>query len=87
MHPHATIAVHNLGIDLSIIRVCLQSQQNFVLFSINGRIRLLPLKSESLESVPFLSVGVVLVYCLSRVMSKHAFCITAQPISTFVITS
>ena len=51
------------------------SQQIFVLFSINGRIRLLSLMSESLKSVPFVSLRVGSVYYLSRVMSKPAFCI------------
>ena len=35
----------------------LQSQKIFVLFIINGRIRLLPLKSEILKGVPFVSRG------------------------------
>ena len=51
------------------------SQQIFVLFSINGRIRLLSLMSESLKGVPFVSLRVGSVYYLSRVMSKLAFCI------------
>ena len=72
MHPHATIADHNLGMILSITRV---SQQIFVLFSINNRIRLLSLMSESLKGVPFVSLSVGSVYYLSRVMSKSAFCI------------
>ena len=51
------------------------SQQIFVLFSINGRIRLLSLMSESLKGVPFVSLRVGLVYYLSRDMSKPVFCI------------
>ena len=60
MHPHATIADHNLGIDfVNNTRV---SQQIFVLFSINCRIRLLYLMSESLKGVPFVSLCVGSVY-------------------------
>ena len=73
MHPHATIADHNLGIDF-VINTCV-SQQISVLFSINGRIRLLSLMSESLKGLPFVSLRVGSVYYLSRVMSKPAFCI------------
>ena len=97
MHPHATIADHNLGIDF-VNNTCV-SQQIFGLFSINGRIRLLSLMSESLKGVPFVSLRVGSVYYLSRVMSKPAFCIyaktkvqincaiTAQLISSFVFAS
>ena len=48
MHPHATIADHNLGIEFgnNTCMLTLQSQQISVLFSINDRIRLLSLKSE-----------------------------------------
>ena len=56
MHPHATIADHNLGIDF-VNSTCV-SEQIFVLFSINGRIRLLSLMSESLKGVPFVSLRV-----------------------------
>ena len=49
------------------------SQQIFVMFSINGRIRLLSLMSESLKGVPSVSLRVGSVYYLSRVMSKPAF--------------
>ena len=73
MHTHATIADHNLGIDF-VNNTCV-SQQIFVLFSLNGRIRLLSLMSESLKGVPFVSLRVGSVYYLSRVMSKPAFCI------------
>ena len=73
MHPHATIADHNLGIDF-VNNMCV-SQQIFVLFSINGPIRLLSLMSECLKGVPFVSLRVGSVYYLSRVMSKPAFCI------------
>ena len=73
MHPHTTIADHNLGIDF-VNNTCV-SQQIFVLFSINGRIRLLSLISESFKGVPFVSLRVGPVYYLSRVMSKPAFCI------------
>ena len=48
MHPHATTADHNLGINF-VNNTCV-SQQIFVLFSINGRIRLLSLMSESLKT-------------------------------------
>ena len=60
MHPHATIADHNLGIDFAN-NTCV-SQQIFVLLSINGRIRLLSLMSESLKGVPFVSLRVGSVY-------------------------
>ena len=73
MHPHATIAYHNLGIDF-VNNTCV-SQQFFVLFNINGRIRLLSLMSESLKGIPFVSLRIVSVYYLSHVMSKPAFCI------------
>ena len=73
MHPHATIADHNLGINF-VNDTCV-SQQIFVLFSINGRMRLLSLMSESLKSVTYVSLMVGSVYYLSRVMSKPAFCI------------
>ena len=73
MHPHATIADHNLGIDF-VNNTCV-SQQIFVLFSINGRIRLLPLMSESLKGVPCVSLRLGSVYYLSHVISKPAFCI------------
>ena len=51
------------------------SQQVFVLFSINGRIRLLALMSEGFKGVPFVSLRVGSVYYLSRIMSKPVFCI------------
>ena len=73
MHPHATIVDHNLGIDF-VNDTCV-SQQIFLLFSINGRIRLLSLMSESLKGVPFVSLRVGSVYYLSRIMSKSAFCV------------
>ena len=73
MHPHATIADHNLGNDF-VNNTCV-SQQIFVLFSINVRIRLFSLMSESLKGVPFVSLRVGSVYYLSRVMSKPTFCI------------
>ena len=74
MHPHATIADHNLGIDF-VNNTCV-SQQIFVLFnSINCRIRLLSLMSESLKGVPFVSLKVGSIYYLSPVVSKPAFCI------------
>ena len=73
MHPHATIVDYNLGIDF-VNNTCV-SQQIFAMFSINGRIRLLSLMSESLYGVPFVSLIVGSVYYLSRVMSKPAFCI------------
>ena len=47
MHPHATIADHNLGIDF-VNNTCV-SQQIFVLFNMNRRIRVLSLMSESLK--------------------------------------
>ena len=66
--------------------MCLQSQQLdiFVLFSINGRIRLLSLKSESLKGIPFVCVGGGggSFYYLSRVMRKLAFCISAFVFAT-----
>ena len=71
MHPHATFADYNLGIDF-VNKTCV-SQQIFVLFGINGRIRLLSLMSESLKGVPFVSLRVGSVYYLSRVMKKPAF--------------
>ena len=73
MHQHATIADHNLVNDF-VNNTCV-SRQIFVLFSINGRIRLLSLMSESLKGVPFVSLRVGSVYFLNRVMSKPAFCI------------
>ena len=73
MHLHTTIADHNLGIFNFVNNTCV-SQQIFVLFSINGRIRLLSLMSESLKGVHFVSLRVVSVYYLSHVMSKPAFC-------------
>ena len=73
MHPRATIADHNLGINF-VNNTCV-SQQIFVLFSINGRMRSLSLMSESLKGVPFVSLRVGSVYYLSRVMSKPVFCI------------
>ena len=76
MHPHAAIADHNLGIDF-VNNTCV-SKQIFVLFSINGRVRLLSLMSENLKGVPFVSLRVGSVYYLSRVMSKHAFNICAN---------
>ena len=57
MHPHATIADHNLGIDF-VNNTCV-SRQIFVLFSINGRIQLLSLMSEILKGVPFVSLRLV----------------------------
>ena len=73
MHPHATIADHNLGIDF-VNNTCVY-QQIFVLYSINGRIRLLSLMSESLKGVPFVRLRVGSVCYSSHVMSKPAFCI------------
>ena len=68
MHPHATIADHNLGIDF-VNNTC-ASQQIFVLFSINGQIRLLPLMSESLKGVPFVGLRVGSVYYLAASMAE-----------------
>ena len=59
MHPHATIADHNLGIDF-VNNTCV-SQQIFVLFSINDRIRLLSLMSKGLTGLPLVSLRVGLV--------------------------
>ena len=59
MHPHATIADHNLGIDF-VNNTCV-SQQIFALFSINDRIRLLSLMSKSLTGLPLVSLRVGLV--------------------------
>ena len=72
MHLHATIADHNVGIDF-VNNTCV-SQQILVLFSINGRIRLLSLMSKSLKGVPFVSLRVGSVYYLSRIMSNPVFC-------------
>ena len=62
-----------MGIDF-VNNTCV-SKQIFILFSTNGRIRLLSLMSESLKGVPFVSLRVGSVYHMSRVMSKPAFCI------------
>ena len=68
MNPRATIADRSLGINF-VNNTCV-SQQIFVLFSINGRMRSLSLMSdESLKGVPFVSLRVGSVYYLSRVMS------------------
>ena len=57
MHPYATIADHNLGIDF-VNNTCV-SRQIFVLFSINGRMQLLSLMSEIFKGVPFVSLRLV----------------------------
>ena len=76
MHPHATIADHNLGIDF-VNNTCVSKQIFLSRFSsclaLNVRIRLLSLMSENLKGVPFVSLRVGSVYYLSRVMSKPAF--------------